>query len=414
MTLNYAAFIIPAFFIFAGLEFWYAKKKRITNYYGYEDTIANITVGIAERLLSLLVTASFFSLFYFVYENYALFNLPVNIFTWLALLVITDFVWYWYHRSSHEINIFWAAHVVHHQSEYYNLSISARITVLQSFIRNIFWCALPLLGFPPMMVIVSLVVHGFYSFFIHTQLVKFPRWAENIFISPQLHSVHHASNEKYLNKNYGSIFVFWDKIFGTFQTKEEQPIFGLTKPLKSYSFLWQHFHNYAEIAIAFTRATTFTNKIKTLLGKPEYLDASIRTEIEKKILPQKETSLSKHTYRNYVNAQIILALVTLFSFTFLYNHIDTVNTAFISILTILTLINCCALLEQRKWIHYLEYIRLLTLHTFFSYNINSIEYFISIGTLLIAFIIALPVKHWYDEILFGNYTTAEDNILRRQ
>lgn len=111
----------------------------------------------------------------------------------------------------------------------FNYTVSARITTFQAIIRNVFWCLLPLAGFHPTMVFATLVIHGAYSFFTHTQLIKNLGWLEYIFITPSLHGVHHASNEKYINKNYGDLFVFWDKVFGTFQKEEEEikPVYGL-------------------------------------------------------------------------------------------------------------------------------------------------------------------------------------------
>ena len=139
------------------------------------------------------------------------------------MLLATDFVWYWYHRLGHEVNIFWGAHIVHHQSEEFNFTVAARITTLQAIVRNVFWCILPFIGFHPNLVMTILVVHGVYSFFTHTQILEKQKWLEYIFITPSLHGVHHASDEKYLDKNYGDVFVFWDKLFGTFQKEEEKP-----------------------------------------------------------------------------------------------------------------------------------------------------------------------------------------------
>jgi alkylglycerol monooxygenase len=124
-----------------------------------------------------------------------------------------------------------------------NYTVSARITTIQAIVRNVFWCLLPLAGFHPAMVMAILVVHGTYSFFTLTQMIGKLGWLEHILITPSHHGVHHASNPKYLDKNYGDIFIFWDKLFGTFQKEEahEKPVYGITHPLKSHSFLWQHF-----------------------------------------------------------------------------------------------------------------------------------------------------------------------------
>ncbi len=112
-------------------------------------------------------------------------------------------------------------------------------------------------------------------------------WFEYILINPSHHLVHHGSNDKYLNKNYGDLFVFWDKLFGTFQKEEEKPVYGLTHPLKSYSFMWQHFHYYFEMIEALKRASGFKNKLKIIVGPPDIMDQNIRPLLERKFLPYK-------------------------------------------------------------------------------------------------------------------------------
>lgn len=218
-NLNYAALAIPGFFLFLGLEYFAALKQKRSSLFNFDSSIANISIGIAERLMSLFMTASFYGAFVYVYENFALFEIPNTWVVWVAMLLATDLVWYWYHRCGHEINLFWAAHIVHHHSEEFNYSVSARITIFQALIRNVFWCLLPLVGFHPTMVMATLIIHGAYSFFTHTQLIPKLRWLENILITPSHHRVHHAANEKYLNKNYGDLFVFWDNSSEHFRKK---------------------------------------------------------------------------------------------------------------------------------------------------------------------------------------------------
>jgi hypothetical protein len=283
---------------------------------------------------------------------------------WIALILATDFVWYWYHRLGHEVNLFWAAHIVHHQSEEFNLTASARITTIQALIRTVFWSILPLVGFHPTMVITMLLVHGAYSFFTHTQVLNRIKWLEYVFITPSLHGVHHASDEKYLDKNYGDMFVFWDKMFGTFQAEEEQPKYGLTHPLKSYSFLWMHFHYYFEIYESYRRADTFKGKWSAVFGSPAVMDQDIRPELEKKFLQDRRLRLKELKFKNYLTLQIGLSVVMLSWFTFFYANETITDKLFYLSFILITLINCGALLEQRKWIYYLEYFRLGILFTY--------------------------------------------------
>lgn len=367
-NLNYLAFAIPAFFLFVYMEYKLAQHRKKENVFKYDSSVSNISIGIAERLINLFVAASFYQVYYWVYNNYALFSIPNNWMVWVALILATDFVWYWYHRLGHEVNLFWAAHIVHHQSEEFNLTASARITTIQALIRTVFWCVLPLIGFHPKMVITMLLVHGTYSFFTHTQVLKRIKWLEYVFITPSLHGVHHASDEKYLDKNYGDMFVFWDKLFGTFQPEEEKPKYGLTHPLKSYSFLWQHFHYYFEIYESYKRADSFKGKWSAVFGSPAYMDQDIRPELEKKFLQDRRLRLKDLKFKGYLAFQIGLSTLMLTWFTYFYNVQHAADKLFFLGFIMITLINCGALLEQRKWIYYLEYSRLILLSTYLLYR----------------------------------------------
>jgi alkylglycerol monooxygenase len=393
--LNYLAFAMPAFFLFLYMEYKLAQHRKKEHLFKYESSVSNISIGIAERLINLFVSASFYQVYYWVYDNYALFDIPNMWLVWIALILSTDFVWYWYHRLGHEVNLFWAAHIVHHQSEEFNLTASARITTIQALIRTVFWSILPLIGFHPTMVITMLLVHGAYSFFTHTQVLNRVKWLEYIFITPSLHGVHHASDEKYLDKNYGDMFVFWDKMFGTFQEEEEQPKYGLTHPLKSYSFLWQHFHYYFEILESYKRAETLKGKWSAVFGSPAYMDQDIRPELEKKFLQDRRLRLRELKFKNYLTLQIVLSVTLLSWFTFFYNDQDIIDKLFYLGFILITLINCGALLEQRKWIYYLEYVRLAIVFAYLFYIEGYPELVLLAVYLLIVAENAFSLSKWY-------------------
>lgn len=394
------ASIVPAFILFAGLEYLMARAKGRAHVFQYQSSVVNISVGIAERLLNLFLTGSFYVLYDFIYKHFSIVKIPTTWYIWVILLLATDFIWYWYHRLGHEINLFWGAHIVHHQSEQFNYTVSARITTLQALIRNLFWCLLPLIGFEPGMVISILVVHGTYSFFTHTQLIGKLGWLENILITPSHHGVHHAANEKYINKNYGDIFVFWDKLFGTFQVEEEKPFFGLTKPLTRYSFLWQHFHYYFELAEACRRSGSIVQSFRIIFGKPEDLDQNIRPYLEEKLLPPKIEFKTSFTFKAYLNLQIMAAMIGLVAFTILFQDLDSIQCLIGVGLILTTLINCGALLEQHKWVFSIEIIRLQVLCTLIGYKVNSVEVFL-IGVILAQSVLHFSaVKSTYLKLLY--------------
>ena len=356
MKLNYFAFAIPIALFFIFLEFFISKRKG-KDFFNFGNTIANINVGIAERLGDAFITGIFYYFYEYLYLNFAIFNIKPSAIIWISIFLFTDFIWYWYHRLAHEINVLWGIHIVHHQSEDFNYTVSARITVLQAIVRTGFWSILPILGFPPSMIITILLIHGAYPFFIHTQLINKLGVLEYIFVTPSHHRVHHASNEKYLDKNYGDVLIIWDKIFGTFIEENEKPIFGLTKPLNSYSFLWQHFHFLLEIFYAVKTSTGLKNKFKIIFGKPERINANIREGLEKIFLFRNNSIPKSKRFKNYVIFQIAFILIFLFFFLLFENYFSIVVQVGVSSFILVTLINCGAILEQRKWVFYLEYIR---------------------------------------------------------
>jgi hypothetical protein len=185
---------------------------------------------------------------------------------------------------------------------------------------------------------------------------------EYILVTPSHHRVHHASNEKYLDKNYGDVFIIWDKLFGTFQ-KEEDNVkieFGLTHPLKSYSFLWQHFHFLAELFLAARKTTGTLNKLKLIFGRPDLIDPQFREQAEEILLVQKNDVPVDKPLNRYVVWQVVLSLVLLFVFILFERYLPVHQQVLITIALLLTLINCGAIMEQKQWVVYLEFLRLLT------------------------------------------------------
>lgn len=393
--LNLMAFAIPLFLAFMGAEWWYARKTG-KRYFNFRNSVSNINVGIAERLLDTFTTGLFFFVYQYLYDHFALFHFKPSVLQWIALLLCTDFVWYWYHRLAHEMNIFWAAHVVHHQSEDFNYTVSARITMFQALIRTGFWSILPVLGFAPGMITSMLLVHGLYPFFIHTRTIGKLGFLEYILVTPSHHRVHHASDEDYLDKNYGDVFIIWDKLFGTFVEETHEPTYGLTKPLNSHSFLWQHFHFYLELLQGVRQTKGFTHKLKLVFGKPDLLDPAIRPRLEEQYLLRNDTVQATRRLHDYVVIQLVVMLTGLFTFLLLEHYVPVLVQVLIALFIFITLINCGAILEQRRWVFYLEYARATLLFI-------AAWYFFPYAALLWVPALALPMALYYDARLKERY-----------
>jgi len=360
MNFNILGLSVPLFAGFMLLEYYFSLKKE-KKLFHFEEAIANLNVGVAERLADLFMAGLFYYVFDWIQKKYGLFAIRSNWITWFLLFIVTDFIWYWYHRFGHEVNLGWAVHVVHHQSEDYNFTVSARITVFQSIIRCLFWCVLPLLGFPAAMISVFLLIHGAYPFFTHTQLIGKLGFLEYFMVTPSHHRVHHSSNERYLDKNYGDILIIWDKLFGTFAKETEAPVYGLTKQLKSYSFLWQLFHFPLEMGVALHRSHGFRNRLKVIFGKPDCIDPNIRAELELKLLARKpELSIGPNLFR-YIIINTSLTILLLFLVISFVSYFTASQLFLASLFIILSTINSGAMLEQRRWVFYLDYFRLAIL-----------------------------------------------------
>lgn len=238
-------YAIPGF-IFLILAEWLYGLIRGRNTYRVADTIASISLGSISRLRE-LIFLGFGAWFYTrATEGFHLFDLPdAGPGIWLFALIAYDFSYYWFHRISHEVNLFWASHVVHHQSEDYNLGTALRQSG-SGFFGFIFYLPWLYIGIPPEILLASGAINLVYQFWVHTEHVPKLGPIETIFVTASNHRVHHAQNEIYIDRNYGGILILWDRIFGSFQEEldSEPCVYGIRKPLKSYNPFWANVHVY--------------------------------------------------------------------------------------------------------------------------------------------------------------------------
>lgn len=412
MHFNYIALGVPLFLGFMLLEYFYATKRGL-HFFRLHNSIANICIGIAERMADVLIAGAFYFVYDYIQKNYGIFHIRPGVAWWIILFLATDMIWYWYHRLAHEINLLWMAHVVHHQSEDFNYTVSARITVFQAIARTAFWCLLPLIGFPAPMITSLLIIHGVYPFFIHTRVIGKLGILEYIFVTPSHHRVHHASNEKYLDKNYGDVLIIWDKLFGTFRKEDDMKdtVYGLTKPLNTYSFLWQHFHFMVELWLAVKKEKTVVGKLRTVFGKPEKLSPSLRQEAESIFQIKQQTGNINRPLNKYVIIQVLAMLVGLFVFTAWEDYFSiTFKTGF-SLLVLLTLINCGAIMEQKRWVFQVELVRLslLLLVPFYYPQYPITKFLVLLCVLVLLALYYRSVKLLYLSYVYRSGSTKRDD-----
>jgi sterol desaturase/sphingolipid hydroxylase (fatty acid hydroxylase superfamily) len=265
--INPTVFAIPIFALLIALEAWLVIRENRENF-DRRDTWANIFIGF----LSVVWGAGFglfTSLVYLAVYEFAPFKMPMEtVWAWAILLFVDDFAYYWFHRFSHEIRFFWNFHVVHHSSNQYNLSVAVRQSWFSGLTHWIFYLPVALLGFPLWAFVTMHGLNLIYQFWIHTKLVGNLGFIEKILNTPSHHRVHHGVNDQYLDKNYAGIFIFWDKMFGTFVEETEEPRYGIIKPLTSYNWLWINTHGWAEMFEAMKLKKTFFGKLRCVFGAP--------------------------------------------------------------------------------------------------------------------------------------------------
>ena len=264
-------YAIP-FFVFAMLlEFFVASAKNIKSYTA-KDAFSSIAMGLGNVFIGFVSKLFVFAALYYVYENFRVFTIPITWWSFIILIFLDDFSYYWFHRTSHENRFFWASHVVHHSSKHYNLSTALRQTWTGSFYSFIFWLWLPLIGFHPGMIIFQMSISLLYQFWIHTELIqKTPKWIEFFFNTPSHHRVHHGSNPIYLDRNHAGILIIWDKLFGTFQPelKSEKVKYGLVVNIKTYNPIFIAFNEWGALFKDLnTKNISVRNRIRYLYKPP--------------------------------------------------------------------------------------------------------------------------------------------------
>ncbi len=246
-------YAIPVFFLLIAIELVYDHKKA-TGYYRVNDALTSLATGTINQLVSVIQTLIPLTLYVILFDAIALWQWPdsaiLTPLVWLLAFILYDFCYYWNHRLGHEMNLLWAAHVVHHSSEEYNLTTALRQTGT-GFLSFIFYLPLAILGFDPLMIISIGALNLVYQFWVHTRHIGKLGWFDFVFLSPSNHRVHHAQNKVYIDRNYGGVFVLWDRLFGTFQEElEQQPvIFGIRGALKSWNPLWANVHIYTQLCM---------------------------------------------------------------------------------------------------------------------------------------------------------------------
>ena len=267
----------PVFFLLIGLESSVAWL-RWRSPYRLADAINSINIGAFSTYTGVFTRLAGVVVYAGIYANLRLATLDADrVWVWISGLALYDFLYYWYHRFGHEVNLFWAAHVVHHQSEEFNLSTALRQTGTSFVFSWIFYVPMAVLGYPPELFLFVSLIDLLYQFWIHTEQIGSLGILDRLLATPSNHRVHHGVNDLYIDRNYGGILMLWDRLFGTFQPElaTVPVVYGSRSPLRSWNPLWANLHTYATLLRDARRARRWQDRLRIWFKHPGWRAADV-------------------------------------------------------------------------------------------------------------------------------------------
>jgi len=267
------AIATPVFFALIALEYLVGRARGRHNY-RLNDAVNSLSLGVMSQVIGLFTKLLAVGIYAAVHSVAAIWQLPADQWwVWALAIVAYDFCYYWNHRLGHESAVFWAAHVVHHQSQEYNLSTALRQTSSGALLGWVFYLPMAVIGFPVEVFAVAAIVNLLYQYWIHTEQIGSLGWFDRWFGSPSNHRVHHAVNDCYIDRNYGGITMAWDRLFGTFVEERDKCVYGTRTPLESWDPLWANLEVYADLARKSWRAPRWRDKLAVWIMPPGWAPA---------------------------------------------------------------------------------------------------------------------------------------------
>lgn len=238
------------------------------------EPLANFTFQIIVEVLNRTLYGLLVIWLFVWVEPFAVAEIPVTWWSWIAGLILADFSYYWMHRTEHRVRFFWALHSVHHSSEEYDLSTALRIFWLIDLTLAFFFLPMIFIGFSAPQVLVCMLTVFTYMIWVHTEKIGSLGWFDKYFSSPSVHRVHHGSNPQYLDKNYAGILLVWDRMFGTYEPEVEKVKFGLTTPINTSNPLLIGFHEIICLYRDVRACDNWSDRANTLIHPPGWRPAS--------------------------------------------------------------------------------------------------------------------------------------------
>jgi sterol desaturase/sphingolipid hydroxylase (fatty acid hydroxylase superfamily) len=277
------------------MEAWWLRRSGRA--YSLNAAVSNMTCGMLNLCTGIFSAIAFAFLYRSLETKFGVIDgLGWQWWSFAVAFVVVDLCYYAYHRASHRIGVLWGAHIVHHESDEYNLTLSLRQGSVALFSSIPFYLPAAVMGIPLEVFLAASGIYQLYQFFVHTALVKNMGWLEHILATPRLHRLHHARNEPYIDCNYSGFLILWDKVFGTYRPPSVQPLFGVTSPLVSWSPIWANVSYFSEL-FRCARNRRGLDRIRTFLAPPEWQPAGESTKYAPLYVPYNAHPVSPFFHR---------------------------------------------------------------------------------------------------------------------
>ncbi|MBX9767853.1 MAG: sterol desaturase family protein [Bdellovibrionales bacterium] len=314
--MNLIALAVPLFFLAIGIEFYVAKKRGV-KIYRAKSAIADLSCGIGSQVFGLLVEGGLAFAYHSIYTKHRFFTFESNSWvTWVFAYLFIDFAYYWWHRASHRINFLWGVHVVHHQSQDYNLAVALRQAWLSGITSWPFYLPLAFFGVATPVYLANKALNTLYQFWIHTELFQKRRWLDVWLNTPSAHRVHHAINPKYLDKNYASTLMVWDRVFGTYKEETDACVYGTVKPYTSWNAIWCNFDYFSQMREVMSRCQSWFGKLSVIWLPPDRVPSELNQtihipEVDRRQFSKFDTAVSRSVMaRMFLEMGVVVVVTT--------------------------------------------------------------------------------------------------------
>ena len=371
---------IPLFLALIAAELWIARARGLP-VHRLNDTIADLGCGVLSQVTGIFIKLLSLGAYALVAEHWAVQGWlavpavpdadPLSLLAappfvvlagwpaavWLTVFLLVDLGQYLLHRLSHRVSLLWACHVVHHSSEELNYAVALRNSSLHGLFLWVFFLPLALVGVPWRIVGVCYALNVVYQFWLHTRLVGRLGSLELVLNTPSHHRVHHGVDPKYLDRNYGGVLIVWDRLFGTFQREEEEPTYGVTRPLASWNPVWANLDGFADIARRWRASDGWGDRLRAVFGPPEWEPAAGRGAAHPAGPAAGIPANLPHALLGYVLLQFSLVLVATLFVLSRTGRFPLAQLAAFGGFVMLSLGNIGGLMEERPWARRSEEIR---------------------------------------------------------